>query len=1031
MCRNLKNYLTSLLLCLSTGVWAQIITAEPAFPNVNQEVTITFDATEGTAGLANCGCDVYVHTGVITDVSTGPGDWQHVPTEWGVANAAWKMTRVGGQANLYTYTISPSIMEYYGVGSGEEVLRMAFVFRNADGSLEGKDEGGTDIYYDVYPESGELSVALLSPGNSQFDIGLGQQISVVGNASGTATLSLYDNGELIAEETDATELAHTLIPTVSGSHLVELIADNGTSADTASFIYDASLVTKIINPASSVIFREESVLVNVLATAYITSNLTLTDNGNLLSESTGGTISYNLTTGGGGIHTVEFSATYNGETSTSTFVYLSPNSINIADPPAGSKDGITYLSDSEVRLQLYAPNKDIIFVLGDFNDWSAHGDYLMNRSTDGNTFWLEISGLTPGEEYGFQYLVDGSIRVADPYSTVVLDRFNDPFIPEATYPNIHPYPLGETDGIVSLLRPGAEGYNWQVDDFTAPPSEELVIYELLLRDFLDRHDYTTLIDTLDYLDRLGVNAIELMPVNEFEGNISWGYNPSFHMALDKYYGTINEFKRFIDACHERGIAVILDVVYNHAFSQSPLAQLYWDPVNFRPTAQNPWLNVTPRHPFNVGYDFNHESQATRNFVIQVMQYWLSEFRVDGFRFDLSKGFTQTMTTDVGVWGQYDAQRIATIKLYADAMRAINPEAYVILEHFAAWEEEEELADYGALLWSGFGVHNSYLQASLGYNSNLNDASYTTRGWDTPAVIAYMESHDEERLMYENINYGNSSGDYHVKDILTGLRRIELASTFFYTIPGPKMLWQFGELGYDYSINYCPDGTINGNCRVDPKPIHWDYNESPNRARIYEVMRSLIHLKTEYDVFNTTDFSLDVTGYGKKIHLNSPEMKVAVLGNFDVVTTNISNPFQETGWWYEYFTGDSIQVTNTAEVQVLAPGEYRLYSNVRLDAPPGGYLTALPALVPNAFQMAIMPNPTRQSAVISYVLPTSGPVQLDLFTVSGQHKKRLVGERQAAGVHTLRPDLSLSPGTYLLRLVADGKAEVRKWVIVKE
>ncbi|MCB0535881.1 MAG: hypothetical protein KDD14_27005, partial [Saprospiraceae bacterium] len=166
----------------------------------------------------------------------------------------------------------------------------------------------------------------------------------------------------------------------------------------------------------------------------------------------------------------------------------------------------------------------------------------------------------------------------------------------------------------SVFKWGSPDFNWQIEDFQAPPREELVVYELLLRDFLARHDYQTLKDTLDYLQRLGINAIELMPVSEFEGNISWGYNPSFHMALDKYYGTPEAFKSLIDECHRRGIAVILDVVYNHAFSQSPLARLDWDAAAFRPSPTNPWLNVEATHPFNVGYDFNHESPDTRRYI---------------------------------------------------------------------------------------------------------------------------------------------------------------------------------------------------------------------------------------------------------------------------------------------------------------------------------------------------------------------------------------------------------------------------------
>ncbi|NOZ04318.1 MAG: hypothetical protein GXO92_06915 [FCB group bacterium] len=101
-----------------------------------------------------------------------------------------------------------------------------------------------------------------------------------------------------------------------------------------------------------------------------------------------------------------------------------------------------------------------------------------------------------------------------------------------------------------------------------------MIYELLVRDFIDRHDYQTLIDTLDYLEKLGINAIELMPINEFEGNSSWGYNPSFYFAPDKYYGTRQDLKLFIDECHRRGIAVIMDIVLNHTYGQSPLVSGY-------------------------------------------------------------------------------------------------------------------------------------------------------------------------------------------------------------------------------------------------------------------------------------------------------------------------------------------------------------------------------------------------------------------------------------------------------------------------
>ncbi len=153
-----------------------IITTTPAFPTANDEVTIVYDASEGTGGLSNCSCDVYLHTGVITSVSTGPSDWKYVVTTWGQANAAWKMTPVPGQPNKYSYVIGPSIRDYYGVPANEVIEKMAFVFRNAAGTLEGKDVGGTDIFYDVFAENIGLTTSFTSPGQSHIDVALGKTL---------------------------------------------------------------------------------------------------------------------------------------------------------------------------------------------------------------------------------------------------------------------------------------------------------------------------------------------------------------------------------------------------------------------------------------------------------------------------------------------------------------------------------------------------------------------------------------------------------------------------------------------------------------------------------------------------------------------------------------------------------------------------------------------------------------------------------------------------------------------------------------
>lgn len=932
------------MLCLlaSCSLSAQIITTDPAFPTDSDEVTLYFDASQGNAGLKDCNCDIYLHTGVITSESNNDTDWKYVRTVWGQANDAWKLSPVAGSPNLYSFVIGPSVREYYQVPAGEGIEKMAFVFRNGTGSLEGKNTGGADIFAQVYDES--LQINLASPVQEVLSVDPGFDILVQAQTNRAAHISLYRDGVLLSEVMDAAELTYTI------------------DADTQP-------------------------------------------------------------------HAVEIRAQAGDEMVSKSFVYLVPYLLSTTPAPAAYADGLTELNETTAVFQLNAPSNQFAFLLGDFNNWQPSRDNLMHRTADG-TFWLQVDGLTPGATYTYQYLVDEGIRVADPLSTLVLDPSNDAFIPEVTFPDLPDYPAGKGRGIVSVFTMNAPDFSWQVIDFQAPPREELVIYELLLRDFVERHDYQTLQDSLDYLQRLGVNAIELMPVSEFEGNISWGYNPSFHMALDKYYGTPEAFKSFIDECHQRGIAVILDVVYNHAFSQSPLAQLDWNDTAFKPTATNPWLNVDAKHPFNVGYDFNHDSPHTRRFVDQVIKYWLEEYRIDGFRFDLSKGFTQRSTSDVGFWGSYDANRISILKHYADVMWSVNPDAYVILEHFADNSEETELINYGMMSWAGGGLHNQYLEAALGFASDLTGAAYTSRNWSNPHLVGYIESHDEERLVYKNTQFGNSNGDYDISEYPTAIKRSELAAAFFYTIPGPKMLWQFGELGYDYSINTCEDGTVNDNCRLSLKPIRWDYQDDPYRKRLFEVVSGLIHLKTNYDVFNTADFTLDV-GSGtpvKKIFLNGEEMDVVVQGNFDVSTRELSMAFSQTGWWYDYFTGDSILVEEPNMSVTLAPGAYHVYTSVRLGTPPNGFPTGTTELVQDYFKLRLSPNPTNGPLRLTYQLPRAGTLQIGLSNSQGQLIRELYQGYEGSGIQEKHFELDLPAGIYYLHLLTAGKKEVRGFVI---
>jgi 1,4-alpha-glucan branching enzyme len=149
--------------------------------------------------------------------------------------------------------------------------------------------------------------------------------------------------------------------------------------------------------------------------------------------------------------------------------------------------------------------------------------------------------------------------------------------------------------MVSTFEMNPTAYNWSITDFDRPDKNTLAIYELLVRDFVSEHSFDAIRAKLDYLATLGINAIELMPINEFDGNLSWGYNPCYYFAVDKYYGTERALKQLVDECHKRGIAVILDVVFNHATGLNPMNKLY-------PLAQNPWFNVNPPHGDNVFED---------------------------------------------------------------------------------------------------------------------------------------------------------------------------------------------------------------------------------------------------------------------------------------------------------------------------------------------------------------------------------------------------------------------------------------------
>ncbi|GHV25119.1 hypothetical protein FACS1894176_02880 [Bacteroidia bacterium] len=529
------------------------------------------------------------------------------------------------------------------------------------------------------------------------------------------------------------------------------------------------------------------------------------------------------------------------------------------------RDGVTRISDDSLAFVLFAPKKQSVYLIGDFNDWKTSEAYKMHQ--DGDRFWIKIGNLNKNQEYVCQYLIDNKIRIADPYSNKVTD-------PNAT--------IADPAMVVSTK---AETYNWKVPQFSVNHPQNLVIYEILIRDFTDKRSIKGVQEKIPYLKELGVNAIELMPFNEFEGSDGWGYNPSFYFAPEKAYGTANDYKDFIDACHTNGMAVIMDMVLNHSYGQSPLVRMYQTAAGI-PTADNPWYNT--KSNFAVpdaqwGYDFNHESKYTQAFVDSICAYWMKEYKIDGYRFDFTKGFSNTPHPATGTdnWGSlYDAARIKNLKRIYDEIKKRKSDAIIICEHLAENKEEKELADYGFMLWGNLNYNMN--EATMGwgeeregssFKGDISWGSYKQRGWTKPNLVAYMESHDEERIMFKNKSYGKAESGYDVKNLATGLKRTEAAAVILFSIPGPKMIWQFGELGYDFELN---------NDRLGKKPIRWDYLNDSDRKSLHDVFAMMIDYHKNNSTFSTMDYSIDLTGNFKMVTLRGSNETITVMANFDVV-----------------------------------------------------------------------------------------------------------------------------------------------------
>jgi hypothetical protein len=362
------------------------------------------------------------------------------------------------------------------------------------------------------------------------------------------------------------------------------------------------------------------------------------------------------------------------------------------------------------------------------------------------------------------------------------------------------------------------------------------------------------------------------------------------------------------------------------------------------------------------------------------------------------------------------------------MRANDPDVYIILEHFGAWDEEVVYANNGMMLWGYAGT--PYSEAAMGWLNGNNQNIYLTtiqnRGWNNYGLQNYAESHDEERLMYKNINFGNSVSGHDTRSIPVALDRMGAVAAFLIPLPGPKMMWQFGEVGYDYSINYCPNGTISEDCRTANKPVRWDYYNDPNRRELFDVYRKINYLKKTQPSLRNLGHFMDVGGYEKIVRFTSNELNVVIAGNFDVVGQEMNPGFPFGGIWYDYLNDDSLDVSNPGNAFNYAPGEYHVYIDRRI-VPPANTFEVETGIENQSNEMSdlqdvlVFPNPFSQEITFRLPLTPRAGDYIMISDITGRVVSPIEPLGNGKGKTVLVETSHLSPGIYIYSISLNGKS----------
>ena len=550
--------------------------------------------------------------------------------------------------------------------------------------------------------------------------------------------------------------------------------------------------------------------------------------------------------------------------------------------PQGTPWGATVNEDGTATFALYAPGKRFVSLVGDFNAWNPFAD-MMIASPDG-TWWLTrpVSNGT----HRYQFCIEGRQLLADPYARDI--EWKD----EAGREGHQPWDAR------AVLEVGKPPFAWTAENYVRPPLDQMAIYEFHIDDLAPGGGFTGVVAKLDYIRDMGFNAIEPMPWMEFTTDRSWGYNPAFHFAPESAYGTPDELKRLIDEAHKRGLAVIMDAVFNHMDRNSALYQLYG--ANYD---ESPYFRQFRGE--NWGFpDLDQTSRALKRYEADAIRHWLADYRLDGIRFDATR-FVE--------WEGYNDWGAGWL---AWAGRQADPGAYMIAEHIPS---DPEL------------INRTEMNSTWGDAFRWNIRSFVEEGrldraelaklLDPPQMgfaqaidrIAYTESHDEERVMRNLRQKGFSQEE--------SSRRSLLALALTLTAPGPAMIYSGQEFGEDTAKT------------VGPNPLNWKRTKgwfAERARRLQEASRELTTLRTTHPALRTRSVVMQEEGVPDDVAVyvrgEDPDF-VVVACNFGRRNRRIEVVLPPAAAWRNVLEQKTVDAGPQSKLALtLKPGEVAVFAS---------------------------------------------------------------------------------------------------------